>query len=96
MNKVQALRLTPGQELRVQHGNNRPLLPEKRIKVAEVKWLPWSWLAPHLGALARSAAIPLRSSDAKKTAAASEWVSVISTDGEDFGSNELTFIGEES
>jgi hypothetical protein len=94
MKKMEALRLTPGQELRVQHGNNRPLSVEKRIKVAEVKSLPYPVGAG--GPRVTTHKVPLRSLAAKKVAANSLWVSVISTDGEDFGSNELIFIGEES
>ncbi len=92
MKKHEALRLNPGQELRVQHGNNRPLAQEKRIKVAEVKWRQLSW---H-GGKVFAAKIPMRSTDAKNTAAQADWVSVISTDGEDFGSNELVHIVEET
>lgn len=91
MNKVEALRLKPGMELRVQYGNGRPLPTEKRIRVREVRWQP---LRP--GAVVCTAAIPLRSADAKETAAKAKWVSIISTDGEDFGSNEVVHIAEES
>ena len=96
MNKVEALRLKPGTELRVQYGNGRSLPTEKRIRVAAVKWFPYSSYRAQFGHEALVAVIPLRSTDAKKTAAVAEWVSVISTDGEDFGSNEVVHIVEES
>lgn len=96
MKKHEALRLNPGQELRVQHGNNRPLAQEKRIKVAEVKWERSPFYAAVIEGGIHTAEIPMRSSDAKKVASRAAWVSVISTDGEDFGSNELQLIGEKS
>lgn len=89
MNKVEALRLKPGTELRVQHGNNRPLAEEKRIRVGGVKTLSRDMDAALID-------VPLRFTDAKRVAAAAKYVSVISTDGEDFGSNEVVHIAEES
>lgn len=95
MNKVEALRLKPGTELRVQYGNGRPLPQEKRIRVAAVKWERGPFHSHVVEAGIHTAEIPMRSSDAKRVASRAAWVSVISTDGEDFGSNEVVHIVEE-
>lgn len=95
MNKVEALRLKPGTELRVQYGNGRPLPKEKRIHVAQVKWERSPFYAAVVEGGIHTAEIPMRSGEAKRVASRAAWVSVISTDGEDFGSNEVVHIAEE-
>lgn len=95
MNKVEALRLKPGAELRVQYGNGRPLPTEKHIKVGQVKWERSPFFAAVVEGGIHTAEIPMRSSDAKRVASRAAWVSIISTDGEDFGSNEVVHIVEE-
>lgn len=95
MNKVEALRLKPGTELRVQYGNGRPLPTEKRIRVAAVKWERSPFHAGLVEAGIHTAEIPMCSSEAKRVSSRAAWVSVISTDGEDFGSNEVVHIVEE-
>lgn len=94
MNKAEALRLKPGQVVHVQHGNGRPVAPEKRVTVAGATWTCNPWRAGVGVPGAHDAGIPLRANEAKRLSASAEWVRVRDTDGKDWDSRELVHMPE--
>lgn len=94
MRKDHALRLNPGQVVRVQYANGQPLPKEKRVTVQLAVWTTWERWGQR--SQLRVATIPMKASEAKATAAEAHRVVVRDIEGNDWDSRELAHILEKA
>lgn len=94
MRKDHGLRLKPGQVVRVQYGNGRPLPKEKCVTVQLAVWTTWERYGQR--SKLHVATIPMKASEAKATSAEAHRVVIRDTEGNDWDSRELAHILEKA